>query len=128
MLDLRRFKSGNTQHTLNDVWRTPSGVRALSGSEAALFRELLGWVYDQTDDAARYEDSDIAFESGIPAYDRLEPNQQLALLAEVGSALLDEQRTCMSDHPSARINDPRRVIYPIQQRESGNSPSCQKWL
>ena len=68
------------------MWRTPRGERRLHGFEAALARELIGYVYDQIDIICR--DAEVPFESGVSVFDRLQLSQQLALLAEVGQALL----------------------------------------
>ena len=71
------------------MWRTPAGVRFASGFEAELLRELLGCLYDEVDTAVRYDDPGLAAETGVRLFDQLQPTQQVALLAEVGQALLD---------------------------------------
>jgi hypothetical protein len=68
------------------MWQTSIGTRTLAGSEAELFRQLLGYVYYQI--SVTRQPPDEPFESGVSLFDRLEVPQQLALLAEVGHALL----------------------------------------
>lgn len=69
------------------MWRTPLGERTLSGPEGDLFRELVGYVYDQLD--VIYSAAGEPYPLGVGIFDRLEPAQQLALLSEVTEALLD---------------------------------------
>ena len=65
------------------MWWTPDGERVLQGAEAKLFREALAVIVDMVrdDHAGRWDFS-------APPFDKLQPNQKLAVLAEVGSALL----------------------------------------
>ena len=63
------------------------GTRVLEGAEAALFRAGLGamrgWLFDDV-----YLGEDWIFD--VPVFDRLQTGQKLALLVEVGEALLLE--------------------------------------
>jgi hypothetical protein len=70
------------------MWWTPDGQRVLQGAEGRLFREALGTIADMVRD-----DTEGVWKFGAPPFDNLQPNQKLALLAQVGSALLRE------DHP-----------------------------
>jgi hypothetical protein len=67
------------------MWWTPDGERILQGAEAGLFREALGMVVDMV-----REDNESLLQLGAPPFDNLQPNQKLAVLAQVGSALLRE--------------------------------------
>ena len=69
------------------MWWTPDGERTLHGAEAMLFREALAVTVDMV-----REDDEGHQEFGVPPFDKLQPNQKLAVLAEVSSALLQEDR------------------------------------
>lgn len=74
------------------TWRTEIGERTLMGAEAALFRESLGNVVDMFE-AEIAGDSD-PWEFGVPVFDQLAAPAKLALLAEVGWALLRDTDAC----------------------------------
>lgn len=67
------------------MWRTPEGERVLKGAEWRLFREALRFAWDVIEEFGDPDDS------GVAAFDRLQRNQKLAMLALVGQALRDEQ-------------------------------------
>ncbi len=74
------------------TWNSNNGQRTLEGAEAALIRDALADVVER----CRHE-----IESGtehwtydVALFDCLEPGVQLALLAEVGQALLRQTETC----------------------------------
>jgi hypothetical protein len=69
------------------MWWTPDGERILQGAEARLFREGLAVLVDMV-----REDYEGHQEFGAPPFDKLQPNQKLAVLAEVSIALLQEDR------------------------------------
>ncbi|HKB40783.1 MAG TPA: hypothetical protein VKD72_30435, partial [Gemmataceae bacterium] len=69
------------------MWRTSLGDRVLRGAEWELFRTSLSCVWDLVEESFGVGD---LFESGIDAFDDLQPGQKLALLALVGKALRDE--------------------------------------
>jgi hypothetical protein len=69
------------------MWRTSLGDRVLRGAEWDLFREALAGVWDLLDPP--FAEGDL-FESGIDAFDDLQPGQKLALLALVGKELRDQ--------------------------------------
>ncbi len=69
------------------MWSTPDGERILQGAEAKLFREALAMIVDMV-----REDTEGCLEFSAPPFDKLRPNQKLAVLAEVGSALLQENQ------------------------------------
>jgi hypothetical protein len=69
------------------MWWTPDGERILQGAEAMLFREALAVLVDMVRD-----DDEGQQQFGTPPFDKLQPNQKLAVLAEVSSALLQEDR------------------------------------
>jgi len=74
------------------TWHTPRGDRFLHGPEAELFCEALtvltNWIDGDVDEDQRL------YECGIPAFDSVTPCGQLALLADVGFALLRETDRC----------------------------------
>jgi len=69
------------------MWWTPSGERTLQGAEAALFREALGMLVD----LVRDDDDGTLCQSGVSAFDTLQRGQKLAVLAQIGSALLRQE-------------------------------------
>ena len=71
---------------LEGMWRTSIGTRTLAGSEAELVRQLLGYVYYEINVTRQATGEPLPI--GVSLFDRLEASQQLALLAEVGRALL----------------------------------------
>lgn len=66
---------------------TPGGVRFLKGAEWLVFREALTCLREQIEDNLR---DSAGIEFFVEAFDKLQPPQQLALLAEVADALSDE--------------------------------------
>ena len=72
------------------MWRTPLGERALRGAEWTLFREVLGVLWDQVEMGIE-TDEPALFRTRVRAFDRLGPNQKLAMLALVGRALAREE-------------------------------------
>ena len=66
------------------MWRTPEGVRVLTGSEAKLFRmglsSLVAWL-----------DEDAEWESGVKGFDALSIPERFALLERVAVALLEDE-------------------------------------
>ena len=74
------------------TWHTPRGDRVLAGPEAELFRDALMIITDWIEGDV---DQDQAFhEFGIPAFDSATARGKLALLADVGHALLVETDGC----------------------------------
>ena len=71
------------------MWRTSFGERTLAGPEAALVREMVGYLFYEIDVVCR--EADMSYEGGISVFDRLEHEQQLSLLIEGGGALLTAQ-------------------------------------
>jgi hypothetical protein len=69
------------------MWWTPDGERVLRGQEADLFREALGVLADFVHDD---QEGDL-FRFGISVFDGLQGSQKLAIMAEVGTALLREE-------------------------------------
>lgn len=74
------------------TWHTPRGVRVLAGPEADLFRDALmtlkDWIVDDVDQV------EALHEFGLPAFDSATARGKLAVLAEVGHALLFETDVC----------------------------------
>jgi len=71
------------------MWWTPLGERVLRGAEWELFRDGLSMLRDLVEESKSSNDPEIGF-VGVEAFDQLQPNQKLALLALVGKALKDE--------------------------------------
>ena len=70
-----------------------AGRRAdLAGAEGRLFREALGTVVEMVRD-----DAEGLWQFAAPPFDKLQPNQKLALLAQIGTALLRK------DQPMPRL-------------------------
>lgn len=94
------------------MWWTERGERVLRGSEWELFRRGLGELWDWVDDE---EDSRDSCDSGVEAFDRLQKNQKLALMAGVGVALRDEAVPC----PDLTVNTESTVaaVYSIIANE-----------
>jgi len=69
------------------MWPTPGGERILQGAEANLFREALAMTVDMVRD-----DPKGLWQFSAAPFDKLQPNQKLAVLADVGSALLQENQ------------------------------------
>jgi len=70
------------------MWRTSSGNRTLKGHEAALIRASLAYVVDMLEEESLGYADHWGF--NIRLFDNLSWQQQLALLADVGEALLHE--------------------------------------
>jgi len=87
------------------MWRTSLGLRTLAGCEAELVRQLLGYVYYQISVTGHTPDE--PFDSGVSLFDRLEAPQQLALLAEVGQALL------RADQPAPGLTSLREATVSV---------------
>ena len=68
------------------MWRTPDGDRVLTAGEWALARAGLGLAWDAVEIANEAGHGDA---TGVRAFDALQPGQQVALLAQVGTALSD---------------------------------------
>jgi hypothetical protein len=68
------------------VWHTPAGDRVLTPGEWALVRAGLDLAWDAVEVAAECGNPEA---TGVTAFDALQPGQQVALLARVGTALAD---------------------------------------
>lgn len=77
---------------LRMTWNSSHGQRTLEGAEAALIREALAALVEHCKDEIEGETDHWTY--GVALFDGLEPGVQLALLAEVGHALLRETETC----------------------------------
>lgn len=71
------------------MWRTNSGNRILTPEEWACFCMGLGSLRDEIESDLRCHSDDS--KSGVPIFDRLTPEQKLALLADVSTALCDPE-------------------------------------
>ena len=69
------------------MWWTPDGERVLMAAEAAIFREAVGYLWDEIE---MCEEINEEHEVGVTGFDNLSVGQKLAMLVQVGEALLDE--------------------------------------
>jgi hypothetical protein len=69
------------------MWRTPDGNRALTEAEWAVFRLGLDYLWGFIEDELKGEAG--LSETGVGVFDDLQPEQKLALLADVAQALRD---------------------------------------
>lgn len=75
------------------TWNTPAGNRVLKGAEAELVQCGLGILMDELRDTLDSETGETS-EYGYELFDRLPYPSKIALLAEVGHALLKRTREC----------------------------------
>lgn len=69
------------------MWRTQVGERVLQGAEAALFREALADLWEHIEIS---ETVNVEHHVGLSMFDSLTVDQKLAILVEVGEALLHQ--------------------------------------
>lgn len=69
------------------MWRMQDGDRILTAAEWALFRIGLSDLWDFIENDIEHDDG--LSETGIRVFDTLQPEQKIALLADVGQALCD---------------------------------------
>jgi hypothetical protein len=74
------------------TWRTSRGKRVLTGTERELFLTAFGSLVD--DIRAELAGHRDPAEFGIAVFDRLQPWSKLAVLADVGSALIHKTKIC----------------------------------
>ena len=114
------------------MWWTPRGERVLRGAEWDLFREGLDGIWNLVEESM---DDPERFSSGVEAFDRLQPNQKLALLALVGDALKDEAepRPELTAHTEATVaaifhHIVDQVVFEIEMaRELGVDEEATFW-
>ena len=80
------------------MWRMQDGNRVLTEAEWTLFQAGLGLLRDSIEEDIRAGTNDA--ETGVPVFDRLTPEQKLALLADTAHALYDPA-TPMPHHTAA---------------------------
>ena len=108
------------------MWWTPDGQRVLQDAEGRLFREALGTIVDMV----REEDEGL-WQVGAPPFDNLRHNQKLAVLTQVGTALLHENEpmpklTAVLEAGAGAIYETIRVMVEMeidQPAEWRESPS-----
>lgn len=72
------------------TWRTSRGKRVLTGTEREFFLTAFGSLVDEIRaELAGHRDP---VEFGIAVFDRLQPWSKLAVLADVGSALIHKTK------------------------------------
>jgi len=74
------------------TWRTDIGDRTLTGAEAEIVRQSLAHMAEMIE--AEIEGYADRWTYRTVLFDRLDPSARLALLADVGWALLRETETC----------------------------------
>ena len=87
------------------MWRMQDANRVLTEAEWSLFSTGLDLLRDTIEEDIRSE-TDGA-DTGIPVFDRLTPEQKLALLADTAQALRDPA-TPMPHHTAVNREKPRR--------------------
>jgi len=109
------------------MWWTPDGERLLQGAEAKLFKEALATLVSVVRD-----DYAGIWQFHIPCFDDLRPNQKLALLAQVGSALLNEDEpmprlTAVSEAAVGTIFETVRVMVGMEVEEEWEWDESPSW-
>ena len=91
-LAARRLSSDNRIKGSGMTWRTSRGKRVLTGTEREFFLTAFGSLVDEIRaELAGHRDP---VEFGIAVFDRLQPWSKLAVLADVGSALIHKTKEC----------------------------------
>ena len=98
-------------------WRTSRGKRVLTGTERELFLSAFGSLVD--DIRAELAGHRDRAEFGIAVFDRLPPSSKLAVLADVGSALIHKtkicpKRTAISEGAIAAVFSQMHVLIEIE--------------
>ena len=73
------------------MWNTPNGMRTLKGPEAQLLRNMVAFMLDQMREQLSALGGQEPICAGVAAFDTLTLAQQIAALAEVVPALLDDE-------------------------------------
>jgi hypothetical protein len=111
------------------MWHTPSGDRVLTAGEWALVRAGLGLAWDAVKVAHEAGTGDA---TGVRAFDVLQPGQQVALLAQVGTALSDPAApapplTAATEGALAAVFAQLRAWLEVEL-DAGDSTECRKLL
>jgi hypothetical protein len=109
------------------MWWTPDGERILQGAEARLFREAFGTLVDLVRD-----DDEGMWQFSAPPFDALQPNQKLAVLAQVGTALLCEDEpmprlTAVLEAAVGAVYESIRVMVEIEIDEPAEDQELSSW-
>jgi hypothetical protein len=109
------------------MWWTPDGERILQGAEAQLFREALGVLVDMVGDDAIGD-----WQFNAPPFDALHRNQKLALLAQVGIALLHEDQpmpklTAVLEAAVGAIYESIRIMVEIEVDQPAEDQEQSSW-
>ncbi len=111
------------------IWWTPDGEWILQGAEGQLSREALGMIVDMVRD-----DNEGLWQFAAPPFDKLQPNRKLAVLAQVGTALLCKdqpmpQLTVVLEAAVGAVYEATRLLVEMeidQPAEWRESPSWRK--
>ena len=87
------------------MWHTSEGERILSGAESELIRDVVSWLHDQVTESLEMGRS---YEVGVGLFDQLQPTQQLMMLLETATGLLDPAQEPL---PSTAIRE--ATVYAI---------------
>jgi len=109
------------------MWWTPDGERILQGAEAQLFREALGVLVDMVRD-----DHEGMWQFAAPPFDALQPNQKLAVLAQVGTTLLRADQpmpklTAVLEAAVGAVYESIRVMVEIEIDEPAEDRESPSW-
>ena len=99
----------------------------MQGAEAQLFRKILGVLVDMVRD-----DDEGMCQFAAPPFDALQPNQKLAVLAQVGSALLREDQplprlTAVLEAAVGAVYESIRVVVEIEIDEPAEDQGPPSW-
>jgi len=109
------------------MWLSPDGERVVQGAEAQLFREALGVLVDMVRD-----DDEGMWQFSAPPFDALQPNQKLAVLAQVGTALLRQDApmprlTAVLEAAVGAVYEAIRVMVEIEVDEPAEDQESPNW-
>ena len=116
-LAARRLSSDNRTKGSGMTWRTSRGKRVLTGTEREFFLTAFGSLVDEIRaELAGHRDP---AEFGIAVFDRLQLWSKLAVLADVGSALIHKtkicpKRTAISEGAIAAVFSQMHVLIEIE--------------
>src|ERR1035437_7345518 len=82
------------------MWNTSCGIRTLQGPEAMLFRKMVAFMLDQIREELRDLGREEPIFAEVAVFDTLTLAQQVAALAEVVPALLDQDIPRLPSRPS----------------------------
>ncbi len=103
------------------MWWTPDGERILQGAAGRLFREALGMIVDMVRD-----DNEGLWQFAARPFDNLQPNQELTVVAQVGTALLpkDQLMPRLTAALEAAVPASNELIAYLPHRNQAFAAAC----